>query len=246
MEWYDNMKKRIYFLTLFVLFMAFTIKVNASTCSNERIIELSALANNVQVSYEPYDDETTYFNPLFEEEDTKVVPSFYITIYNLTDGLNAYVQRKDTNQTIVMTSDNTDTDGVVYIDTGEAYKTKTVDVLIRSDDSNCQDEILKSTTITLPMYNRFYFYKPCEENPEFEMCQEFTTNDYSNISDSMFSEKLNTYKEEKAEEERKQKSLWYKITSFLNKYKWIIIGIIAIIIAIVIIIIIRRKKSRLI
>lgn len=240
------MMKKNYLLVLLVLFMAFTLKVNASTCSSERIVELSTLASNVNVSYERYDDEVTYENPLLEEQDTKITPKFYITIYNLEEGLNVYLKRTDTNQSIVRTVDNVDDDGVLYIDLGEAYKVKNVEILIRSDDSNCQNEVLKSTNLTLPMYNKYFFYKACEENPDFEMCQEFTTVDYSNVSEKTFNEKLNTYKEEKQKEEERKNSVWFKISQFLDKYKWIIIGVIAGIVIVIITYIVRRKKSRLI
>ena len=246
MEWYDNMKKKNYLLTLLILFIAFTMKVDASTCSNERIIELSSLASNVQVSYEPYED-----NENLGISDTHNVPysqkpAFYVTIYNLDEGLNAVVTREDIKKAVVVTPDDADDDGVILIDAGTAFSIKNFNIKIRSDDDNCQNEVLKTATVTTPKYNAWFEREACEENPDFEMCQEFTYTDYSNVSDSEFSEKLTTYKEEKKKEEERKNSLWYKISSFLNKYKWIFIAVALAVIAIVIVVIIRRKKSRLI
>jgi len=246
MEWYDNMKKKNYLLTLLILFIAFTMKVDASTCSNERIIELSSLASNVQVSYEPYEDNVTTFDETFDVEVDDSDPAFYITIYNLDEGLNAVVTREDIKKAVVVTPEDADADGVILVNAGTAYSIKNFTIKIRSNDDNCKNEVLKTATVTTPKYNDWFEREACEENPDFEMCQEYSLNDYSNVSDREFSEKLTTYKEEKKKEEERKNSLWYKISSFLNKYKWIFIAIALAVIAIVIVIIIRRKKSRLI
>lgn len=246
------MKRKNYLLLLFLLMFVVTLKVKASTCSNERILELSSLANNVNVSYQEYDIKETVDNPYpgeGNEEETYETsfPGYYLTIYNLDDGLNVAVKRDDTNKVVTVNSEDKDADGVVYIDTGAAGKVKTFTIAIRSNDSNCKNEILQTKVMTTPMYNFFSSYDVCKDNPDFDICKEFTTVDYSNLTDAEFMDKLDEYKVQKAEEEKKQKSIIYQVGKFLSDYKWyIIISILVIVVAIIVIYVIRRKKSRLV
>lgn len=229
-----------------------TIGVKASTCSDKRVLELSSLANNVNVSYQQYDkvvDE--YDSEIFvDEDDTSVkstFPAYYLTIYNLPKDLNVSVIRNDTKKNVVVYDDNKEEDGVIYIDTGYAAKVKLFTIKVRSNDSNCKNEILKTMAVTTPMYNKFSQYNSCQENPDFKLCQQFTTTDYSDVTNSQFIEKLNEYKVQKEEEEKRKNSLFYNIGKFISKYRWyIIIPIVIIGVALIVIYIIRRKKSRLV
>ena len=252
MEWYDDMKKVSYYVLLFLMGMMVTIGVKASTCSDERVLELSSLANNVNVSYQQYDKLVDEFDSeTFTEEDDSIVkstyPAYYLTIYNLPDDLNASIIRNDTSKNVVVYGKDKEEDGVVYVDTGYAAKVKLFTIKIRSNDSNCKNEILKTVAVTTPMYNKFSTYNSCQENPDFNLCQQFTTTDYSDITNSQFVSKLNEYKEKKAEEEKMQKSIFYRIGKFLGTYMWyIIIPVVIIGVALIVIYIIRRKKSRLV
>ena len=246
------MKKNICYVLLFLFCMCITQGVNASTCSDKRVLELSSLANNVNVSYQQYDklvDE--YDSETFAGEDDTIVkstfPAFYLTIYNLPSELNVSIIRNDTTKNLVFYATDKEQDGIVYVDTGFAGKVKLFTVKIRSNDSSCKNEVLKTVAVTTPMYNKFSKYESCIENPDFNLCQQFTTTDYSDITSSQFNEKLNEYKEKKAEEERRQNSLIYKVGKFLSTYKWyIVIPAVIIGVALIVIYIIRRKKSRLV
>ena len=78
--------------------MSFCINVKASTCSDERILELSSLANNVKVNYEPYDIlGEKYVDDMNNIETQSVTPAFYITIYNLDEKLNVSISVSTTN-----------------------------------------------------------------------------------------------------------------------------------------------------
>jgi len=237
------MKRKLLFL--FALLLSFTISAKASTCSDERIIELSTLANNVNVTYVGYDNTSEpQTNPLDDEVDVDIVPSFYIAIYNITDQLNAVVKNETTKKSVEVTSKNAK-DGVIYVDAGAADSVKTFTVTIRSNNSNCMNEVLKTTTVTTPMYNRFFEYELCEENPDFNMCQQYTFTDYSSVRDKVFQEKVEEYKVQKQEEE-KNKNVFNRVLNFIVKYMWVFIIIVIIIVASVIYFIIRRKKSRLV
>ena len=234
------------FLFFIALLLSFSLSVKASTCSDERIIELSSQANNVNVTYVGYDNVSEpYDNPLDDTQgDVNVVPSFYIVIYNLTDQLNAVIKDDTTKKSTVVTSKDAK-DGVIYVDAGAASSVKNFTVTIRSNNSNCLNEILKTTTVTTPMFNKFYEYSLCEENPDFNMCQEYTFTDYSNVRDKAFTEKVEEYKEQKKKEENNKK-IFNRVLNFIVKYAWVFVAIAVLAAVGVIYFIIKRKKSRLV
>ena len=238
------MKKRI--LLFFALMFVSLASVKASTCSDARILELSSLANNVNVGTEKeYRVEQTYTDDNGETSED-MFPAFYLTIYNLTDDLNVSIYREDTEKTIYAKYKDVDDDGILYVDAGYATIVKNFVVKIRSNDSSCKNEVLKTVTVTTPMYNLNSQYEACKNNSEFSMCKEFTTVDYSDVSQESFNAELNKYKEEKAKEEKRVNSIFYKLAKFISKYRWIFITVIIIAIAFAVVYFINRKKSRLV
>ena len=246
------MKKNSCYILLILLSVFITYGVKASTCSDKRILELSSLANNVNVSYQQYDKLVDEFDSeTFVDDGDSIVkstyPAYYLTIYNLPKELNASIIRNDTTKNVVVYESDKKEDGVVYVDTGYAGKVKLFTIKIRSNDSNCKNEILKTIAITTPMYNKFSTYNSCIENPDFNLCQQFTTTDYSDVTTAQFEEKLEEFKIKKNEEEKWKKSLIYNIGKFISTYRWyIIIPIVILGVALIVIYIIKRKKSRLV
>ena len=245
------MKKCGCYILIFVLSLFITVGVKASTCSNERVLELSALANDVNISYQEYDKQVDEFeSETFAEEEDALIkstyPAYYLTIYNLPEDLNVSIIRDDTKKNVVAYASDKEEDGVLYVDTGYAAKVKLFTVKIRSNDSNCQNEVLKTVAVTTPKYNKFSQYNSCQENPDFDLCKQFTTTDYSDVTNDQFVEKLEEYKAKKAEEEKRQKSLIYNIGKFFESYG-IYVAIAVVIIGVAIIVIMKkRKKSRLV
>ena len=241
------MKKFISLITLtsFLMLISFNVKA-LSTCSSEREMELSSLANNVNVDYLEYD--LALDNGGIADDEVSTSPAFYIRVYNLTSDLNIKVNLDGSkNNTYIKSSDAAD-DGIIYLDTSFASSVKNYTLTIRSNDTNCQNEALRTITITVPMRNYFSTYEACDDNSDFYLCQEFTTTDYTDVTDKDFTTKLDAYKVQKAEDEKKQSSITYKTFSFINSYKWYFIGagIIALIIIILIVIRNRRRSKRLI
>ncbi len=240
------MKKRLLIMFFALMFVSLT-SVKASHCSDERILELSSLANNVKVSTERVDRLSETIHSAETDEDEEIYyPAFYITVYNVTNSLNISVTREDTNKTAYGYFKDRDEDGVIYFDTGFADMVKNFTVKIRSNDSNCQNEILKSMTIQTPMYNYMSTYESCKGNSEFDLCKEFTTTDYGEVSDIAFEKEMDKYIKDKAKEEKRVNSIFYKLAQFMSKYKWIIIAIAIVAVALVVVYIINRKKSRLV
>ncbi|MBR1416314.1 MAG: hypothetical protein IJ572_00660 [Bacilli bacterium] len=232
------MKKKKIFVLLIALMMSFTIKVEASTCSSARVMELSSLANNVNVSYEKYDKKVESFvSELDDEEVEYTYPAFYITIYNLPDELNVAATMNETKETIHVKSSDKEADGVIYIDTGEASSIKNFTIKIRSNDSNCLNEVYRSINITTPMFNSFSQTEACHDNPDFNLCQEFSNVDYSNVSIRTFNESIEKYNTQ-VNEEKNQKTVKNVI--------WIVLAlVIVVLIGGIVFLLIRRKRSDL-
>lgn len=241
------MKKIRKFLLLILLSIIFMPKVWASTCSDSRIMELTSAATNVKVNYEEYKlEDPNYVDEIFGDNNTGEYPHFYVTIHNLTDDLNAVILREDTKKSIEVYSKDKDDDGVIYVDAGAATSVKNFKVTIRSNNSNCKNEVLRTAVVTIPMYNVFSEYDTCVDYPDFELCKKFVSSDYKDLSDRDFTTKLEKYKEDKKEEEKRQNSFTYKVAQFLNQYGIYIIIALIVMIAAVIYYLIRRKKRRLV
>lgn len=204
---------------LLLMFMFFLFNKDAlaySFCSDEREIELSALANNVNVNYMKYEKYSdAYMSETFGEQTRDISKGFYITIFNLTEDLNAKIVNGNSKKSIIVSSKNADDNGIVYVDVGEANSIKNYTITIRSNDDNCMNEVLKVKALTIPMKNDFYDYALCQENPEFEMCSEYTMIDYTEVSDREFSEKLNEYIDKNKDNNDDKESFFKKVYMFL-------------------------------
>ena len=238
------MKKNILPILLAAFLMLISVNVKASsTCSSEREMELSSLANNVNADYEEY--EMPLDPDYTDTEEVGMTPAFYIRVYNVTDDLNVKVTLDGSTSSTYVNASNAASDGIIYLDTSYADTVKSYTLTIRSNDSSCKNEVLRTITITIPMHNYFANYEDCDNMSDFYLCQEFTTTDYSDVSDKDFTTKLNEYKETKAEEEKKQNSITYKTFDFIKTYRWyFIIGGIVVIGIIAYVVIEKKRRSK--
>ncbi len=240
------MKRKLLILFFALMFVSLA-SVKASTCSDARTLELSSLANNVNVGMEKeYREVAKYVAEEDGEETTDIFPAFYLTVYNLTNDLNIAVSREGYQKISYFSYKDVYEDGVLYLDAGFADEVKSYTIKIRSNDAGCKNEILKTITVTTPKFNAKSQYEVCQENSDFNMCKEFTTVNYDEVSESSFIEELDKYKEEKAEEEKRANSIFNKIAKFISKYRWIFITVIIVAIAFAVVYFINRKKSRLV
>lgn len=239
-----SMKKNLLFSMLVALLILVTINVKAaSSCSDTREAELSGLANNVNVDYDIYDkvleDSTT--NGQLEEGDVATEPAIMLRIYNLTKDLKVKVQQEGTTTAYVYTISDVQDDGILYLDSSFANAIITYDITIISADSNCLNEVLRTTSITLPEWNLYSDIAACNGYEDFYLCNEFTTTDYSNVNGQQFYTELEAYKAEKTKEEN---SITRKVANFFDTYKWYIIGVVIIALGITTYIIIRNRNKR--
>ena len=228
------MEKKKYLLLIIVLFLTLTVKVKALSCSAERTLKLVSLANNVKVTYQKYDKPSEDPAPEDYDMEPDTFPAFKIVIYNLPDDLNVSVKKVETGRSVTRTSADKAEDGAIYVDAGYAYSVQEFKVLLKAQDLECHNQTIKSMTLTLPMFNRWSIYEPCQKNPEHALCQEFSNIDYSDLTIDTVFERLEEDQQQKMEES--EKNSFAKYTPIL-----IIIG--GLIIAIIVVYVIKRKRS---
>lgn len=194
------MKKVSLFLMVFISFCICINKVNAS-CSYTRMANLKKLASNVNITY------------TYNVTDNKAL--FDIRFANFNNDIYLYDSYNDKKYNIngEITLKNF-ADGIKYR------------FFIKSNDSNCKDEILSTRYVTLPKYNIFYGDPICKGIEDYTLCQKWGSFTISNYNE--YIKQINKYKDSlsKSNEETiktEETTLVQKIVSFLLKYYVVIL-----------------------
>ena len=118
--------------------------------------------------------------------------------------------------------------------------------VVYSNDSNCKGEALSSKYLSLPYYNYYSQYSACELYPEHKYCQ--TWLNPNTISRAEFDDAIADYMEEqlldKPDVKEEEKSFLDKVADFLDKYKIIVLSVLAVIVVIITTIIVIKRKKR--
>lgn len=197
------MKKVKFISFIFICFFGFIFKVNAS-CSYTRLANLKKLAANVNVTY------------TYKIENN--VASFDIRFANLTNDI--YLYDSSNNKKYVINGETT----LKNFKDGFKYR-----FFIKSNDSNCKDEVLSTKYVSLPKYNIFYGDKACEGIEDYVLCQKwgsYKLNSYSDYIAQINKYKKSLIKEKEIVNEEIRVSLIDKIIEFLLKYYIIILSVI--------------------
>ena len=152
------MKKILFSFSLLLICFG-CINVSAiDACTTSEMTRLRELASNVNFSYQySIEDEL--------ESDEKVVGYYKLQVLNLDDDLRIYY--RENNELEYYTQ--------AEIEEMEFTSGKKVFYIYSYTDNYCTDEILRTVTVELPVYNPYYHFnkEKCEEYPDFEYCQEF-------------------------------------------------------------------------
>lgn len=249
------MRKNAKYLLLTLLTFCFAVKVDAAECSYEKQVELNNLAATVKATYEEVEIDTGETESYVDEEgiiDTdKQIPvkkkGFNVKLLNLNENLYVQVKNEITKTSkdyYYKDSDN----GTITIATYPADKIYTYSIVVRGYSDGCSGVELRTINFITPMYNPYSEYSFCNQYPNFEYCQEYTTDSSFNLEDfiSKSAAYSQTHKEENKKEIKKEEN---KFLDFFkeNKKILIIIGSIILIAGVTtIVIIIIKKRSRLI
>lgn len=208
------MKKR--YLLGIVMTLCFLPITAKADCSNERLAELSKIADNVKLSY-------TY-------EIGNSGAEFKVKINNISNDI--YVSNSAYEKQYFGNGEVDDS----YIYTSGTSLTYT----IYSNDNSCKGEALTSKYLTLPYYNNFSSLQECADNPNFGYCKKWS--DTSNLTMNEFEKALaeykNTGKNVKTKEEAK--------TSWWDNYKYYVFagtGVLVVAIVIIVIVFVRKRKK---
>ena len=198
------MRKLLIVITILFSFLVLKTDVNAA-CSYTRTANLKKIASNVDVSY------------TYTIVDNKA--TFDIRFANLTNDIYLYDSQNNK----------------IYNQNGEILLQNFADgtkyrFFIKSNDTDCKDEVLSTKYVTLPKYNRFYGDPLCEGIESYVLCQRwgsFNISSYTDYINQLRKYKASLVKEKEIETEEEKDTLAEKVVDFLLKYYiYILIAII--------------------
>lgn len=237
------MKKKLSLLvTLLVCSFAFAPGIKAA-CPAERQIELSKEASEMKFTYEVYekkgeDDPTS---------DSPAVTEYYMNvyIYNVPDDVRIDVTSPN-NAFKAFSLDYTkrDENNIILIQDPLATTLKDYEFSVVSTSSDCNKEVLRTASLTTPMFNPYYDALVCNSYPEFYMCATFVDFDISTTTMNQFNESVNNYID-KLNSEEEEKGTVDSVLKAVSKYKYVIIIVSVILIGgLVTFIVIKKRGSR--
>ena len=235
-----------------LLMFCFIGNVKAAECDYQKQVELNDLASTVKVTYEEVEIDTgeQYIDDMKFDENgnniiiTRKVKGFKVKLINLAEnlsvevsndlGLNKFISYEDTNK------------GMVELATDTADKIINYTINVSVETGVCAGQELRTINVLVPKYNLYSETSYCKENPGFEYCKEYTT-DNNQMDYIQFDEAAKKYdltKEKK--EEKKEQTKLEKVLEVLNENKVIIISSVSIIVILTTGIIVVKRRRRLI
>lgn len=249
------MRKNAKYILVSLLSFCFAVNVNAAECSYEKQVELNNIASTVKATYEETEIETGETYSYVDDDgiihtDKQLAikeKGFDVKLLNLTSDISVTVTSDDgrINKTYFYSDSN---NGTVDLGKVLADKVITYTIKVYSNVDGCNLD-LRTINLVTPMYNSYSEMGFCTDYPNFEYCQEYTTDTTYNLDD--FMKKSEEYRKTNKKEEQKNetKKTQNKFLDFIKKNKKLLIVIGAIILiagVTTIVIIIIRKRSRLI
>ena len=206
------------------------VDTSGTKCNNEDSKKVKDAAQKIEVSY-------TIKNMLvgtsidIDEPDMPEVEEydygFEIAIKNITEDIYVVVKNDYSND--VFTYHCADTEnGVKTFESIATDEAVNFTFEVKSENVNCKDEDYRKITLTTPIYNLYYRYHFCSDNPKSKVCKMFVN---EKISAKEFATEVNAKKEENQKSDDSNKK---NVPTFVkeNKYLFIIGGIVIVIIGV--------------
>ena len=206
------------------------VDTSGTKCNNEDSKKVKDAAQKIEVGY-------TIKNMLvgtsidIDEPDMPEVEEydygFEIAIKNITEDI--YVVVKNDYSDDVFTYHYADTEnGVKTFESIATDEAVNFTFEVKSENVNCKDEDYRKITLTTPIYNLYYRYQFCSDNPKSKVCKMFVN---EKISAKEFATEVNAKKEDNQKSDDGNKK---NVPTFVkeNKYLFIIGGIVIVIIGV--------------
>jgi hypothetical protein len=252
------MRKNAKFLLVSLLLLCFAVNVNAAECSYEKQVELNDIASTVKATYEEIEIDTGETESYVDEETGLIDPDQQVPVYekgftvkvlNLTEDI--YIEVSDDTNGLNKIFKYSDSDnGVITLGNFKADGVITYTITVRAFGGDCAGTSLRVITLVTPKYNSFSELSYCDDNPNFEYCQEYITGE--DITYEEFINKSESYVEKETEtneQKEENKTITSKLKDFYKNNKKVIFiacGVIVIVGVATTAIIVIRRRSRLI
>ncbi|MBQ8659237.1 MAG: hypothetical protein IJ475_00155 [Bacilli bacterium] len=242
------MEKKINYL-FYVMGLAFMLlcNVNAESCPLEQRTALSAMANNISVTYE----EVT--NSKYDENGVPFFDySLDVKIYNMNSQMRMVVTNNQYNDQHNITYEDMDGKGIITLRQKDASQKTTYTFKVYGTSTDCYGKLLRTINLTLPKFNYFSQYTLCEDISEFYMCQKYVMYDFGELE---FLNGVEEYQKKIQAQENElngdgeikdNTSVISKVAKKVSDNKFLVAGvIIAVGVVVTIIVVIKKKGSDL-
>ncbi len=218
------------------------IDTSGTKCNNEESKKVKDAAQKVEIGYTI---KKMFIGTSIDVDDPDMPETedydygFEIAIKNITE--DVYVVVKNDYSDDVFTYHYADTEnGIKTFESVATEEAVTFTFEVKSENENCKDEDYRKISLTTPIYNYYYGYQFCSDNPENKVCKMFVT---EKISSKDFSLAVDAKKNESQKSDENSKN--NAVTTFVkdNKYLFIIGGIVIVIIGVATICV-KIKKRR--
>lgn len=206
------------------------VDTSGTKCNNEDSKKVKDAAQKIEVSY-------TIKNMLvgtsidIDEPDMPEVEEydygFEIAIKNITEDI--YVVVKNDYSDDVFTYHYADTEnGVKTFESIATDEAVNFTFEVKSENVNCKDEDYRKITLTTPIYNLYYRYQFCSDNPKSKVCKMFVD---KQITAKEFITEVDAKKKDSLKVNENKTNV---VTTLVkdNKYLFIIGGIVIVIIGV--------------
>ncbi len=235
--------KKILIFVMLLCFLNINVKA-ASSCNYQEQVDLNSKVGNIKVNYD-LQTETKYFEDILEDVTFEY---FHISIYNLTEEF--YITVSDDLTKEVLTFSSTDAeDGVVTFDRHDTSEINNLTFKVyTTSNTSCPGELYKTLYLTLPRYNEYSDRGTCEFIPDFYLCQKYVT--FANVDEETFLKQVHDYEDKLIDSDGKETPQGDKdnplnnILDFINKYKWVFVGVAAGGVVGVTVFLYKKKKER--
>ena len=195
--------KRYFVLLLSLIFSLFFVNMQLLSADCEDMIKEADKIKVFKMTRIPKYEE-------IEGEGTENDFLIGVRIEGLNERIYAKVSNDYDDKIVTLNQDNLK-DGVAEVSSPYIYKSVKMTVSFYSSDESCNvTDALKVINIDTDIFNEFYYYKVCNENPDLEVCA--PTYDNSKYNEDTFKEMVDELIEER------DKTILDKTLDFFKEY----------------------------